>query len=307
MSTRLDSALLVGTADGLYEFGAHERTHLNGREITALATDPRQWWVLVDGQTIWRSRSDGSWEEVAALQDPSGTCLAPTTAGLLVGTAGAHLLRLEDGRLVRVEPFEQVDGRQEWYTPWGDPPDTRSISTNLAGAIYANVHVGGVVCSTDSGRSWRPTLDIQADVHQVLCHPLQERLVLVAAAVGLGISEDGGDSWRFDTQGLHGHYLRAVTVAGDHVLISASTGPGSTRAALYRRRLGQNARFEKCRQGVPDWFGSNIDTSCLAASGSTAVCGTAAGLLFLSSDAGVSWKPVVKGLPAIQCVSIFGK
>lgn len=296
--------LLVGTAEGLLEFGARERSHLNGREITALAVDEKWWWVLADGRTVWRSPGDGSWEEVVALRDGSGTCLAVTPVGLLVGPAEAHLLRLEEGRLVRLEGFEQVEGRDEWYTPWGDPPDTRSISIAPGGAIYVNVHVGGVARSTDGGRSWHPTLDIHADVHQVFCDPAREGVVLVAAAAGLGISIDGGDSWRFETRGLHGHYLRAVAVAGDHILVSASTGPGSKRAALYRRQLGQNERFEKCRQGLPGWFGSNIDTFCLTASGRIAAVGTDDGLVFRSTDAGASWETVAKDLPPVRCVSI---
>ncbi|MFQ5520753.1 MAG: hypothetical protein ACE5FK_05100, partial [Candidatus Methylomirabilia bacterium] len=259
--------------------------------------------ALVDGRTIWRSRRDGSWEQLASLPYP-GTCLAPMTAGLLVGTAGAHLLRLEKGRLARVEPLEEVEGRHEWYTPWGEPPDTRSISTDAAGAVYVNVHVGGVVRSTDRGRSWQPTLDIHTDVHQVLAHPARARLVLAAAAVGLGVSSDRGGSWRFETDGLHARYLRAVAVAGDRVLVSASTGPEGTRAALYRKRLGQNERFERCRQGLPEWFTSNIDTSCLAASGATAAFGTDEGLLFCSTDGGRSWEIVSKDLPRVRCVSI---
>ncbi len=294
--------LLVGTSEGLYELGAREPRHLSGHEITALAGDGRGWWALVDGRTLWRSPVDGSWEKLADLQDGPGTCLAVTTAGLLVGTAGAHLLHLEGRRLVRVEEFEQVEGRKEWHTPWGDPPDTRSISTDRAGIVYVNVHVGGVVRSTDGGRSWRPTLDIHADVHQVLAHPTRAHAVFAAAAVGLGITDDGGDSWRFETEGLHAHYLRAVAVAGDHLLVSASTGPEGERAALYRRRLRESEKFERCGKGLPEWFGSNIDTGCLTASGVTVAFGTDEGLLFLSTDAGASWERMAKDLPAIQCV-----
>lgn len=296
--------VLVGTSKGLYELGARERNHFNGHEITALAGTGRWWWALLDGQTLWRSPGDGSWEELADLQDGPGTCLAVTTAGLLVGTVSAHLLHLEGRRLVRVEEFERVEGRKEWHTPWGDPPDTRSISTEQAGIVYVNVHVGGVVRSTDGGRSWRPTLDIHADVHQVLAHPTRAHVVLAAAAVGLGMSEDGGDSWRFETQGLHARYLRAVAVAGDHVLVSASTGPGGKRAALYRGRLGESEKFERCRKGLPEWFGSNIDTGCLTASGVTVAFGTDEGLLFVSTDAGASWERMAKDLPAIRCVHV---
>lgn len=297
-------SLLAGTVNGLYEFGSRKRDHLNGHEITALAADGRRWWALVDGKTVWRAVDHDRWEKCAALRGHAGTCLAVTPSGLWVGTAGAHLFRLENGQLVQVEEFEQVEGRKEWHTPWGDPPDTRSISAGSRGALYVNVHVGGVVRSTDGGRSWQPTLDIDADVHQVLAHPARPRVVLAAAAIGLGISEDSGDSWRFETEGFHARYSRAVAVAADHLLVSTSTGPGGKRAAIYRRRLGQNAKFEKCRQGLPDWFHSNIDTFCLAASGRVVAFGTEEGRLFLSTDAGSSWELIAERLPAVQCVSL---
>lgn len=296
------SDLLIGTASGLYELDAHERTHLVGHEITGLAREGRRWWALVDGRTL--RRGDGGWAEVAAVEGPEATCLGPTPAGLLIGTAGAHLLRLTDAGLERLEAFETVEERAAWYTPWGDPADTRSISVDSDGTIYINVHVGGVVRSTDGGRSWRPTLDIEADVHQVLAHPTRAGVVLAAAAIGLGMSSDGGQSWRFDTDGLHGRYLRAVAVCGDTVLITASTGPSSKRAAVYRRRLDGTGSFEPCRQGLPEWFRSNIDTACLAASGPVAVVGTDDGRVFRSLDRGASWELVAKDLPAVQCVAL---
>lgn len=304
MSRRSRARLLAGSTEGLYAFGAVERRAFDGRGVTALARADARTWALVDGRAVWRAEADGPWEEVARLEGDPGTCLAWTPPGLLVGTAGAHLFRLDDGRLSRVEAFERVEGRRAWYTPWGDPPDTRSISAVAGGAVYVNVHVGGVARSTDGGRSWHPTLDIEADVHQALCHPRREGSVLAAAAVGLGLSDDGGASWRFETAGLHARYLRAVAVAGEYALVSASTGPGGKRAAIYRRRLGGADPFERCRQGLPEWFPSNIDTGCLAASGMTVAVGTDEGLVFLSADAGASWELVAKDLPPVQSVLI---
>src|SRR5436853_425316 len=105
--------------------------------------------------------------------------------------------RISTGERVSVERSEMIDGRAAWYTPWGDPADVRSISVALDGAIYVNVHVGGVVRSRDGGRSWAPTVDIESDVHQVLAHPSRAEVVLAAAADGFGVSRDGGASWRF--------------------------------------------------------------------------------------------------------------
>jgi hypothetical protein len=305
--------LLVGTADGLYRGvlpsenpaeGADLGRELEGREVRALALDSRACWAIADGESVLRSEAPGSWEEAAVTPGAQLTCLLPTPEGLLAGTAEAHLLRLRDGALHGVESFEEADGRESWYTPWGGPPDTRSLSSDAAGALFANVHVGGILRSLDAGESWHPTLPIDTDVHQVLVHPERPGVVLAPAAVGLAISLDGGDSWNYETGGLHATYCRAVAASGDVVLVTASTGPRGHQAALYRRSLDDDEGFRPCRAGLPKWFSSNIDTGCLAASGVLAAFGTADGRLFLSADGGETWDLLTEGLPPVTGVAL---
>ena len=299
----------VGTGGGLWELDGDQVFHvepLTGKSLTALAVDGPRTWAIADGRRLWEyvdSTVDG-WTERAAIEESSATCLAPTAGGLLVGTEHAHLLRLADGALSRLEAFEQVEGRNEWYTPWGDPAAVRSIAVAADGAIHVNTHVGGVARSRDGGRSWAPTVDIESDVHQILTHPTRAEVVLAAAAAGFGLSRDGGDTWQFITAGLHAHYLRAVAVAGETVLVSASTGPGGRRAALYRKRLDGDAPFERCREGLPTWLGDNVDTARLAAIDSVVVFGTEDGRVFRSLDGGERWQLLVKGLPPVTCVTL---
>jgi hypothetical protein len=271
--------------------------------VTALAADGPRRWALLDGVAVWEGHGD-AWTPRASIEGPPATCLAPAPDSLLIGTAQAHLRRLTGQGLAPVESFERVEGRAEWYTPWGEPADVRSLAVGGDGAIHVNVHVGGVARSRDGGASWAPTVDIETDVHHVLAHPTQPRVVLFASAEGFGLSRDGGDSWQLSTAGLHAHYLRAVAVAGEHVLVSASAGFHGRRSALYRRRLEDGGRFERCEAGLPKWFDDNIDTGSLAASGSLVVFGTSDGRVFRSLDAGQSWQLVLKGLPAISSVVV---
>lgn len=299
--------ILAGTESGLSvisgaeQFQVHE---LAGREITALARRDRGWWAIVEGRAIWRAVDGGAWRQVATLEKWTATCLLPLARGFYVGTESAHLLRLARGALAPVPSFEDAEGRNEWYTPWGDPADIRSMAVDRARAIYVNIHVGGVVRSRDGGRSWEPTLDIETDVHQVIAHPTRPGVVLVAAAVGFGASRDGGSSWQFYTKGLHATYLRAVAVSEETVLVTASTGPGSRRNAVYRKALEGDDPFERCREGLPEWFRSNIDTGCLAVSASTVALGTDDGTIFRSADSGGRWELAAKGLPPVRCVAI---
>ena len=298
--------MLLGTEGGLWELRGDALEPVEefaGREVTALARDGARAWAVVGGRVLWTTRGRGGWREHASIDGPAATCLAPTPGGLLVGTGQARLLRLVNGKLSRVEAFEAVEGRDEWYTPWGDPADVRSIAVATDGTLHANVHVGGVARSRDGGASWTPTVDIEVDVHQVLAHSARPGVVLVAAYEGFGISRDGGDSWEFVTEGMHAHYARAVAVSGDVVLVSASTGPRGRRSALYRKPLDGPARFERCHDRLP-WFDDNIDTACLQAAGPVVTFGTEDGRVFRSLDRGEHWELVAKGMPSVRCLSL---
>jgi photosystem II stability/assembly factor-like uncharacterized protein len=304
---RNERSILVGTDDGLHRVTGDDAARVDdlaGRRVLALAREGEWAWAIVDGRELWRSADGLRWSMAAAAPRRSATCLAATPAGLLVGTARAHLLRLEQDRLVRVPSFDDAEGRDAWYTPWGAPADVRSIDAGGDGAIYVNVHVGGVLRSTDGGEAWAPTLDIEQDVHQVLAPRSRPGLVLAAAAAGFGVSHDGGDTWRWDNEGLHAHYCRAVALGDSAVLVSASAGHHGRRAAVYRRPLPEGGRFERCRAGLPEWFSDNVDTGCLAALGRTVVIGSEDGCVFLSSDGGERWQEVAKGLAPVRAVAL---
>jgi hypothetical protein len=302
----MDVRILVGTESGLWQQrdGTLEPVEaFAAREVTALARDDARTWALIEGSTVWASGESGPWQEQVSVDGPAATCLAPTPGGLLVGTEHARLLRLADGKLSRLESFERVEGRDEWYTPWGDPAAVRSIAVATDGTIHVNVHVGGVARSRDGGLTWAPTVDVEADVHQVLAHPARPDVVLAAAYEGFGISRDGGDTWQFLTGGMHAHYSRAVAVADDTVLVSASTGPRGRRSALYRKPLEAGGAFERCHDKLP-WFDDNVDTACLQAAGRVVVFGTEDGRVYQSLDRGQSFTLLTKGLSPIRCISL---
>jgi photosystem II stability/assembly factor-like uncharacterized protein len=303
----MDTRILIGTDGGLSSLdGSTVRPveSLDGRAVTALVRCGKRISAIVDGHGLWEAHDGDAWRERAAISGPAATCLAATPSGLILGTEEAHLARFVDGPVMPVDSFETVEGRDKWYTPWGDPADVRSIAIGADGAIYVNVHVGGVVRSRDDGQSWTPTVDIEADVHQVLAHPTSSEIVLVASAEGFGVSRDGGEHWDFSTSGLHAHYLRAVAVSDGTVLISASTGPRGRRSAIYRKTLDGRDRFERCRDDLPEWFDDNIDTACLAASGPLVVFGTDDGRVFGSPDSGARWELLASELPRVRCVTI---
>jgi hypothetical protein len=301
--------LMVGTGAGMLELPGGSATpdpSFGPRAVTALEVRDGRAWAVADGRAIVRREPDGTWSDVARSDAFDLACLASTSHGVFAGTEQAHLLRLvgDDGRLAPVEAFGTVKGRETWFTPWGGPPAVRSIAQDLAGRLHANVHVGGIPRSVDAGASWEPTIDIDADVHQVVAHPTEPDVVLAAGAVGLAVSVDGGSSWRIEREGLHATYARAVAVAGDRVLLSVSNGPRGGRAAVYRVALEPGSTFERCTEGLPEWFDGNIDSGRLDGRGSEVAFGTGDGEVFVSDDAGEHWTRAGTGLPSIRAVRL---
>jgi hypothetical protein len=272
-----------------------------GHEITAVAPEGWELWAILDGTEVWHTAAIEWWFHVGTLEGVRGNCLADTRAGLIVGAAEAQLFRVAGKGLERVTAFDEAQGRADWYTPWGGPPDTRSISED-GDAVYVNVHVGGIVRSRDHGATWKPTIDIQSDVHRVCTG---KGRVYAASSRGLEVSEDQGDTWTVRKEGLHATYCRGVAVCGDDLLLSASSGPRGNRSAIYRGRLDGGA-FERCREGLPAWFDANIDSYCLDAlpAGDLAAIGTKDGRVFASLDQGASWSTVASDLPQVLCVLV---
>jgi hypothetical protein len=300
--------ILVGTDDGIRVAGEAGGARLGGRPVGALAAGDGATWAVVDGRELWRLDGAGEDRPAASPAELRLNCLAVAGGTVLAGTAGAHLLRLDAGELRPVGSFDEVEGRDGWYTPWGGPPDVRSLAVGADGALWVNVHVGGIPTSSDCGRTWRPTIEVDADVHQVASHPGDPARVLAATALGLADSADAGESWSYLTEGMHARYCRAVALAGDTVVVSCSTGPRGGRAGLYRRPLGAAAGtpFERCRDGLPEWFEGNLDTGCVDAAGATVAFGTGTGEVFASGDAGASWERVAAGLPPVRWLLLAG-
>lgn len=304
INTSHDQPLIVGTNQGLFLFfQSEQRVELEGRCITAIASSPDGLWAVVDRKSVWHRDERDQWQIVAeTVQDLQLNCIVPLNGKVLVGTTEAHLLAIAEGSIEFINSFDDAPGRDEWYTPWGGPPDVRSLAVGTRGEVYANVHVGGILRSKDGGQEWQPTIDLHSDVHQVLTVPNRPGFVLAATAQGLATSTDGGNSWSFDRANLHATYSRAVAVCGETVLISTSVGPSGGKAAIYRRLLDQQGTFEKCQQGLPQWFSDNINTARLAAFEDKAAFGTSDGQVFVSNDAGVTWKQIASGLAPIHCL-----
>ncbi|HUG32934.1 MAG TPA: hypothetical protein VMM14_08580 [Acidimicrobiia bacterium] len=274
-------SLLVGTTSGLFSIGDTTEEVIGGTRINHVSRDESGWWA-VDGKG--RIHHDG--DVVAELpEDAPAICIQPTPDTVWVGSSEARLFALDHGEVSEDEFFAEAPGREAWYTPWGGPADVRSMTLDADHTLYVNVHVGGILRYDNTGLV--PTLDIDADVHEVIAHPTRKGAIFAATARGLAYSHNGHD-FDFRSKGLHATYCRAVTVLDDRVVFSASTGPRSERGRLYRCSLWDDD-IEPVTNGLPEWFDGNVDTHCLTSDGDT-VHVAHGGRVWRSDDQGDSWQ-----------------
>lgn len=294
--------------------GTSRHHELAGQPVNALVSDGHGGALaIVAGHSLRRRTSDGEWRLLTTTELPLSCCV-PVADVIYVGTDGARVLRVgANGAVKELGGFEAVDGRDTWYAGSaiingervGPPLGIRSLAAAGDGSVLlANVHVGGIPRSTDSGATWQPTIDIDADVHEVCAHPTEQNLVVAAAGRGFCISRDGGATWNVEQDGLHAPHCSAAAFLDDDVLVAASTGPFAKEGAVYRRPLRTQQPFTPVGGGLPRWLDGIADTRCIGTRGAAAAVADRAGNLYVSTDAGTTWLRSADGLPPPSSVVI---
>ncbi len=300
--------ILVATwNDGL--FSVTEKTvrqELADCAVRSLVADERgSVLAIVGGRSLRRRSSDGEWTEIANNQLDLSCCV-PIGDAVFVGTDDARVLRIDPGGTQQfLTGFDRVEGRDKWYAGtavvdgklMGPPLGVRSLAATCDGVLLVNVHVGGVPRSTDAGLTWRPTIDVESDVHQVCAHPIRHDLVIAAAAKGLCISRDGGATWIIENEGLHAPHCSAVAFGRNDVFVSASVDPFAPQGAVYRRPIDGDGPLQPLAGGMPEWTEGKVDTDCIATQDSTVAVIDQSGRLYVSDDDGASWSSPFDRLP----------
>ncbi len=289
--------LVASWSDGVFMAdGSAVERELSGKSVTSLSSDTAgAVLAIVGGSSLFRRSLSGEWATLATSTHPLSACAA-LGESIFVGTSDAKVLRLEHGELQQLPSFNTVAGRETWYAGStiidgrvvGPPLGVRSMCGACDGStLLVNVHVGGIPRSTDSGQTWKPTIEVAADVHQVVAHPEKPQLVAAATALGLALSDDGGQSWKIESEGLHAKHCLAVAFVGEEVWVSASVDPFSD-GAVYRW-TGSGPLRRLTGSVLPQWFERGVDTGNLAARGDVVAIADRAGHLYVSRDRGTTW------------------
>ncbi len=309
--------LILATGDGIKSLNISSRAvadpkTLTGRNVTHLHLSPSGGlFAVLDGKEVWQGpntddpNGDG-WIKVGVISQESANCLYALDGYVLVGTDAARLecidLSGQAGSQI-VAGFDEIDGRDEWFTPWGGSPDVRAFAGS-GDHIYADIHVGWVCRSDDGGQTWtNHRNDLNADVHDIATHPDRPEMIAAATAEGFYRSDDAGESWvgALEVFGDRG-YMRGLAIdCGDPdvMVITGSLGPHSSgptgvEAMLFRTDDG-GKKWQKCHNGLPEFFENQIDTHFLAFSSSTseamAFC-DGDGTIYSTDDGALYWNVV---------------
>lgn len=256
--------------------------------------------VLVDEHEVW-AVAKGAWTRRVATDDRMHSVAWGPSGELLVGTEPAGVALVEDDALRYLKGFAAVPEASLWSTPWGGPAAVRSLAVGGGGTLYANVHVGWIVRSTDGGATWTTTRNgLEKDVHQVAAHPRAAGTVFAATADGFHISHDRGDAFERRAQGLPHLYQRAVACFPDRDVYLSSSAMGSSGRHAALSRSEDEGRTWAGVEGLPEDLNRNINTHQVAVRrGGEARVVVDDTHLYASRDYGATWSPTAEDLPRV--------
>ncbi|HVL82815.1 MAG TPA: sialidase family protein [Pseudonocardia sp.] len=255
-------------------------------------TDPDLLYAGVEDAALFRSADAGAtWQELPGLREHgSGPSWQPGAGGLCL-----HTVLL-------------------------DPTDPQRI--------YAAVSAAGAFRSDDGAVSWQainkglvsegiPDADAEVGhcVHKLAMHPSRPEVLYMQKHWDVMRSDDAGASWYDIGDGLpsdfgfpiavHAHepdtvYVVPITSDSEHF-------PPDGRLRVYRSRAG-GREWEPLTAGLPqENCYVNVLRDAMAVDELDACglyVGTTGGQVYASADAGDTWAPIVRDLPAVLSVEV---
>jgi photosystem II stability/assembly factor-like uncharacterized protein len=252
--------------------------------------DPDTVYAGVEDAGLFRSTDGGqSWQELPALRGhKSGPSWQPGAGGMCLHT-------------IILDPV----------TP---------------GRMFAAISAAGAFRSDDAGQTWRPVNhglqsqgipDADAEVghcvHRLAMHPSRPSVLYMQKHWDVMRSDDAGESWHEVSGNLptdfgfpidvHAHEPDTIYVVP--ITSDALHFPPEGKLRVYRSRTGGD-EWEALTSGLPQehcYVNVLRDAMAVDTLDSCGVYfGTTGGQVYASADAGDSWAPIVRDLPAVLSV-----
>jgi Sortilin, neurotensin receptor 3,/BNR/Asp-box repeat len=238
--------------------------------------------------------------------------------------------------------FRSTDGGQSWQElaglrGHGSGPSwqpgaggmclhTIILDPATPGRMFAAISAAGAFRSDDSGQSWRPVnhglqsegipdpdAEVGHCVHRIAMHPSRPDVLYMQKHWDVMRSDDAGESWHEVSGNLptdfgfpidvHAHEPDTIYVVP--ITSDAQHFPPEGKLRVYRSRTGGD-EWEALTTGLPQQHCYvNVLRDAMAVD-SLEECGiyfgTTGGQVYASPDAGDSWAPIVRDLPAVLSV-----
>ncbi len=255
-------------------------------------TDPHTVYAGVEDAALFRSTDAGqTWQELAGLRDVKGNLWQPGAGGMCL-----HTIVLDPSNPER---------------------------------IFIAISAAGVFRTDDAGKTWRPMnrglksqyelpdpdAEVGHCVHRIAMHPTRPNVLFMQKHWDVMRSDDAGESWHEVSGNLptdfgfpidvHAHEPETIYVVPIKSDSEHYVSEGKLR--VYRSRTGGN-EWEALTNGLPqrDCY-VNVLRDAMAVD-SLDPCGlyfgTSGGQVYGSANAGDSWEPIVRDLPAVLSVEV---
>jgi photosystem II stability/assembly factor-like uncharacterized protein len=254
--------------------------------------DPDTVYAGVEDAALFRSTDGGkSWHEIPGLRGHgSGDKWAPGAGGMCLHT-------------ILLDPAN---------------PNRMFIAISAAGAFRTD----------DAGKTWQPinrglhslyipnpTAEVGHCVHRIAMHRSRPDVLFMQKHWDVMRSDDGGESWREISGNLptdfgfvidvHAHEPDTIYVVP--IKSDSEHFPPDGKLRVYRSRTGGN-EWEALTKGLPqDNCYVNVLRDAMAVDfldKCGVYFGTTGGQVYASADAGDSWAPIVRDLPAVVSVEV---
>src|SRR6266542_611061 len=229
--------------------------------------------------------------------------------------------------------YDGTPGTHQWYDGTQHPWEFKRVwhlepSLSDPDTVYAGAEDAALFRSVDGGRTWRPSnrglrseylpdpdAEVGHCVHRIAMHPSRPNVLFMQKHWDVMRSDDGGESWQEVSGNLptdfgfpidvHAHEPDTIYVVP--IKSDSEHFPPDARLRVYRSRSGGN-EWEALTKGLPqrDCY-VNVLRNAMAVD-SLDACGvyfgTTGGQVYASADAGDSWAPIARDLPAVLSVEV---
>ncbi len=255
-------------------------------------SDPDMVWAGVEDAALFRSVDGGqTWQELPGLRGhDSGSRWQPGAGGMCL-----HTILL-------------------------DPGDS--------GRIFIAISAAGAFRTDDAGTTWRPVnrglkseglpdpnAEVGHCVHRIAMHRSRPRVLFMQKHWDVMRSDDAGETWQEVSGNLptdfgfpievHAHEPETIYVVP--IKSDSEHFPPEGKLRVYRSRTGGN-EWEALTKGLPQrncYVNVLRDAMAVDSLDSCGVYfGTTGGQVYASADAGDSWAPIARNLPAVLSVEV---